>query len=330
MENQKALDVHNASQVERFLARPQVRELLAGWIEGTHRVELLSDAPERGVVYKIDSDRGTCVVRFPLDARKEAALKREARATKELHPLVRIDIPETTFFSSENGRPALAIHRWIDGVPLTTEMYDGMSDESRHDLAHDLAEFLVTVHAVDLAEAATWCGVGSLEHLPPGYGKPQWFDEDLRARTPKALHPQLEPGLITVVTETIREFEELVVSREELVFGHGDIHGFNLAMRPTAKGYGLGGIFDFEIAGIQDTHEDFFRLYFISSDLVDRTVGAYEGKREHEAPLDRARIHLYWRAFLIYLMMEHLEMDNFDLFQLYKKLLVETVSDKER
>ena len=89
------------------------------------------------------------------------------------------------------------------------------------------------------------------------------------------------------------------------------------------KGYELGGIFDFEIAGILDIHEDFFRLYFVSSDLVDRVVSAYE-ETHNQATLDRARIDLYWRAFLIYLMMENVGEGNLDLFQLYKRLLIES------
>ena len=51
-----------------------------------------------------------------------------------------------------------------------------------------------------------------------------------------------------------------------------------------------------------------------------------EGKRE----LDRARVRLYWRAFLIYLMMENVESDNLDMFRLYKNLFTETVERETR
>jgi aminoglycoside phosphotransferase (APT) family kinase protein len=324
----EALNVHDTAQVERFLARPQIKKLVAGWIGGDCRVEPLSDAPERGAVYKVHSDRGVCVVRFPASEGQEAALRKESRIAQALRPLVRLALPEPAVFSAESGRPAFAVHRWIDGGPLTTEMYVHMAEEARHKLAQDLAEFLATVHSVDLAEAATWYSHEKVEHLtPPNYGKPGWFDGNLRSRIPAVLNPRLEPNLVLAVTEIVRDFEALTVSGAELVFGHGDIHGYNLAMRPTANGYELSGVFDFELAGVQDVHEDFFRLHFVASDLVERTVGAYDKKRGHKVTLDRARIRLYWRAFLIYLMLKHLEMGNLDLFQLYKGLLVETVRD---
>ncbi len=329
MKDQNAFNVHDGLQVEQFLASPQIKESLSRWTAGTCRVELLSDDPDRGVVYRVHSGQGGCVLRFPLDKRQETTLRRESRIARELLPLVCMDIPETRFFPAENGWPAHAVHQWIAGEPLTTEMYDHMPEGSKCKLAHALAEFLSTLHSVDLTTAATCYDDGALAHLAPGYGKPQWFDGRLRARIPDALHPHLDPTLILAVTETIRGFETLAVDGKELALCHGDIHGYNLAMRAAAQGYELGGVFDFEIVGILDAHEDFFRLYFVSSDLVERVVDAYEEKR-NQVTLDMARVGLYWRAFLIYLMMENLEIDDLDLFQLYKGLFVETVESQER
>jgi aminoglycoside phosphotransferase (APT) family kinase protein len=322
-----AFDVRDASQVERFLARPEIKTLLAEWVNDIRHAEKLSDAPWQGVVYKVHADHGACVVRFPVSEEQEVALVREARITKALRPLVDIDLPEPTVFPAEGERPALAVHPWVDGEPLTPEMYEQMSETSKDGLACDLAGFLAAVHAIDLAQAAAWCGDEGAEYwTQPGYGKPGWFGDDLRARIPGALNPHLEPRLVSAVAEAVQGFEALAVSGTDLVFAHGDIHGFNLAMRPTARGYALGGVIDFGIAGIQDAHEDFFRLYFIASDLVERTVAAYEGLRQ--ASLDRARIDLYWRAFLIYLMVEHLEMGTIEPFELYKRLFIQTVIAK--
>ncbi len=326
MQDQSAVNVHDRLQVEQFLARPQIIESLSRWVAGTWRVELLSDDPGRGVVYRMHSGQGGCVLRFPLDEMQAAALRQESRIAQGLCPLVRMDIPETRFFPAENDRPAYSVHQWIDGEPLMTEMYVRMAEESRHKLAHDLAEFLVTLHSVDLAEVATWYTDETLAHPPSGYGKPQWFDGRLRAGIPEVLNPHLEPNLVSAVAETIHGFETLAVDGKELALCHGDIHGYNLAMRPSAQGYELGGVFDFEIAGILDAHEDFFRLYFVSADLVERVVDAYEGKRG-QVTLDRARVRLYWRAFLIYLMMENV---GHDLFQLYKNLFAEAVESKVR
>ncbi|MCP4401999.1 MAG: aminoglycoside phosphotransferase family protein [bacterium] len=211
---------------------------------------------------QVHSGRGGCVVRFPLDEKQGAALRQESRIARELCSLVHIEIPETRFFPADNGQPAYARHQWIDGEPLTTAMYSHMPTESRHKLADDLAEFLTVLHSIDPMNAGTWYDDEPLAHQSSIDGKLQWFDGRLRARIHEALNPHLEPNLILAVTETVHSLETLVVDREELVLCHGDIHGYNLAMRAAAQGYELGGVFDFETTSILDVHEDFFRLYF--------------------------------------------------------------------
>ena len=44
--------------------------------------------------------------------------------------------------------------------------------------------------------------------------------------------------------------------------------------------------------------------------------------------LNDERINLYWRAFLLYLMMEFLEAQNDDLFRLYRDMFVDTIKAK--
>jgi hypothetical protein len=110
-----------------------------------------------------------------------------------------------------------------------------------------------------------------------------------------------------------------------MTFVHGDIHGFNLAMQPGSHGYELSGIFDLENAGALDIHEDFFRLYFITPNLVDCTINIYNQKNTNRKPLDNERINLYWRAFLLYLMMENLETENHAGFQLYENMFIDTI-----
>ncbi|MCP4401998.1 MAG: hypothetical protein GY801_32450 [bacterium] len=56
-------------------------------------------------------------------------------------------------------------------------------------------------------------------------------------------------------------------------------------------------------------------------------MNACEGKRE-QVTLDRMRVRLYWRAFLIYLMMENVESYNPGRLRLYKNLFAETVVRK--
>jgi len=96
-------------------------------------------------------------------------------------------------------------------------------------------------------------------------------------------------------------------------------------MCPGIHGNVLSGIFDFENAGVLDIHEDFFRLYFITPELVDRIISTYNQKSVNRNPLDNQRINLYWRAFLLYLMMENLEPENQAHFQLYENIFANTI-----
>ena len=323
-----ALDVHQPIQVERLLQRPPTRDLLWPWIRSTLRVEILSDAFERTVVCKVHSESGISVVRFPLDCGQASALQKEANITSHVQELVKIELPDISFFPQNEHRPALAVHRWIDGEPLTTEMYDALAETSKETLSDDIAGFLSTLHAVDLLEAARWCGITEsdlAEQDPSAFGQPKWFDLNMRERVSQMVASSRDERVSSIAEQTLAEFERVAVTREQLVFAHGDVHGYNLAMRHAGGTYRLVGIFDFAIAGILDVHEDFFRLFFVSSDLVERVVRSYASKSGATGlpALQMLRIDSYWRAFLLYLMVEHLEAGAEARFQEYRQMLVE-------
>ena len=115
---------------------------------------------------------------------------------------------------------------------------------------------------------------------------------------------RLDNTLSDLFEETVSLFEALKISPGFMVFGHGDMHGFNMAMGIEPTGNRLIGVFDLECAGILDIHEDFFRLSLVSEDLLEHVLAAYQNMSDRTCPINRDRIAIYYRAFLFYLMAE--------------------------
>jgi aminoglycoside phosphotransferase (APT) family kinase protein len=323
------LNLKEPLQVKRLLLSAEFAALIAAWVRGPAEVKLLSGG-DRCLVYEVRSRAGRCVIRFPQNHFQEIDISREATLCGALRSRVCLEIPHITFFAAQDARPACAVYPWIEGEPLTTDMYQTMSAETRQRLVDDLADFLAATHAVDLQEAARWCGLSGFCPTPDvvtRLGKPDWFAAT-QAKADALLKPHLDEGLATLLDQTSAAFDALESRGDDPVFGHGDLHGFNLAMRPTREGFRLGGIFDFGSAGIQDMHIDFFRLNFIGTDLLRRVVQAYEERTGGRRRLDPARIEIYWRAFLFYLMAEHLEGSHMAQFEQVRGLLVDHMQGK--
>lgn len=113
-----------------------------------------------------------------------------------------------------------------------------------------------------------------------------------------------------VFENTAARFAALSVPPTDLVFGHGDLHGGNLVLVDDDLGPRVAGVLDFENASILDVNYDFGRLNLIDDDLQVRVIAAYQASSGRSHPLDAARIEVYSRAFLIYLMGEQVDLDG--------------------
>jgi aminoglycoside phosphotransferase (APT) family kinase protein len=253
--------------------------------------------------YRVNGPDGDFIIRLAGDEAYLEALRREERMVAGLRGRVTLLIPDTTIVES---KPPFAVHRLIQGEPLTTELYDGLSLELRERLVTDLATFFHETHAIPLELACDWLGVSweGKSAAAAMRGTPLWFSQEavreLRSRLDKILDTEEQD----VFVDTVRRFEALDTYPDYMVFGHGDIHGFNLALRLDTLGPRLTGVFDFGCAGILDIHEDFFRLSLVSEDLLERVVAQYGRLGGSERRIDRERIRIYYRAFLFYLMSE--------------------------
>jgi hypothetical protein len=173
----------------------------------------------------------------------------------------------------------------------------------------DLASLFRAFHAVLLELACTWldlpyAGSPPTAALAARFGKPAWFCPDATAAIRTAVAPTLNRGEIALFEDTVHRFEALEADAATLVFGHGDIHGYNLAMGEDTLGPRLAGVFDLGNAGVLDIHEDLFCLSLVSESLLDEVIGAYQRLPGPARMIDRQRAAVYYRAFLFYLMAE--------------------------
>ena len=143
------------------------------------------------------------------------------------------------------------------------------------------------------------CGVSDLARV---WGKPAWFNPDAVAALRPRVAPLLSAQEAAWFEDTVRRFEALQPDPINMVFGHGDMHGYNMATVQDASGLRLVGAFDLGCTGILDIHEDLFRLSLVSEALLDRVSVVYQGLAGQTRALHRNRLAIYYRAFLFYLM----------------------------
>jgi aminoglycoside phosphotransferase len=195
----------------------------------------------------------------------------------------------------------------IPGQPLTTHHLDGMSPAARDRLVADLASFFRDTHSIPLQVACEWLGIpfdegSTVIRLAEMRGKPTWFSPEAAAEMRPKLLPLLNSPQRARFEDTVQRFEALETDPDNMVFGHGDLHGYNVALDDDVLGLKLSGVFDLGCAGILDIHEDFFRLSLIGEDLLEQVIQAYQGLSVRKRTLRRERIAVYYRAFLFHLM----------------------------
>lgn len=290
------------ARVLGLLSAPQMQERLVARIGQAAQVTHLG-----GTAFQVTGAGGAFVLRFPQTPGQLAMLEKEARVGRGLRGRLTARIPDTTVIDDLDGCPVLAIHAMLPGQPLTTEVYEDMSAQARDRFLDDLATFFCQTHRIALSTACKWLGIpfhgpGTIEELALRQGKPIWFNADAVADMRRPLASRLDEREKTLFEDTVRHFEALPVDPTWMVFGHGDMHGRNMALQEDDLGLKFAGAFDLGCTSILDIHEDFFRLSFIGEGLVDRILERYRHLCNPDRSLDRRRIAIYYRAFLFYLM----------------------------
>jgi hypothetical protein len=92
---------------------------------------------------------------------------------------------------------------------------------------------------------------------------------------------------------TIAAWSDLAEDPNGKIFGHFDLHGWNIAFDPV--GARLNGVFDFGDSRIGALHEEFIAPSPISPDLTARILPAYEQRTE--LGLDHESVSLLTGAY---------------------------------
>ncbi len=217
------------------------------------------------------------VFRFPGHAGSEAALEREAGLLGRLRPAVSLAVPDLALV---RGPRPFSRHAMIPGRPLLPSDYAHLAEPARARLAEDLARFLAELHALP-PSAMRQAGAGPiLAPVPP---------EEIADR---AL-PLLPSGVRGRAEATLAAWARLGPDPHGEVFGHFDVHGWNLAFDHAAGQ--LNGAFDFGCAGIGPLHQEFVQPAQVSPDLAARLARAYERMSGRE--VDHARVSVLIGTF---------------------------------
>jgi hypothetical protein len=265
--------------VATLLCASRVRRRLGDLVGPNPRVQLLGAG-----TYRVVGPEGEYIVRLAKDESQLALFRKEENVQSGFRERIALQIPDTRVIDDLDGCPSFAVHRMIPGEPLTTQLYCDSSSEAQARLVSDLARFFCQAHCIPIAVACAWLGLSyegeeTAARLASTRGKPLWFDPSSVAEMRPRLMQRLDDAQAAVFEATVTRFGELEIDPGYMVFGHGDMHGFNV-------------------------HEDFFRLSLVSEDLLERVIAAYGHLTGHAPELDRERIAIYYRAFLFYLMAE--------------------------
>lgn len=95
--------------------------------------------------------------------------------------------------------------------------------------------------------------------------------------------------LESFIFQCFEEYSAISITEEQLVFGHFDCQGCNMAFNVNTSS--LDGIFDFSDVSIHDFHKNLYRLNCIPFDLMQRVCKLYQDKTGRF--VDIKRINLY-------------------------------------
>jgi aminoglycoside phosphotransferase (APT) family kinase protein len=199
------------------------------------------------------------VVRVPKDRGALDVLRREEKFCQYVLTLTPpLETPDLVVHEVD-GYP-FSLHRKIGSGLFTQKKYKALTDYERDEAAEKLAVFFMLMHETPLSYAETTLGA-------PKRAGPSCFK-----RIVQTIEEKLDPNLKEFAHAVVREYRNWPTEKQQLVFGHFDLHDGNVGADSNGR---LVGAFDFADCAIGDIHDDFAPLFYISPDLASRTVARY-------------------------------------------------------
>jgi Phosphotransferase enzyme family len=168
---------------------------------------------------------------------------REAQVLQALSGRPGLEVPEVVAASSD---PVFFVTRLIGGSPLSYELLNAASEAQVGKIGRELARFLSSLHQPEtLACVAAAAGPVRAPDPPP-----QATTDELRAR----LVPMLRPDQRPIVSRWCAWADDVLASCGDLVFAHGDLHGYNQVWDQQRLRLRL--VADFETSGAAEAEYD--------------------------------------------------------------------------
>jgi aminoglycoside phosphotransferase (APT) family kinase protein len=216
-------------------------------------------------------EAGDTIFKFPKRPEAIPRLRKEARVLALIRPRVPLVVPDMRLHEA----PTLfSEHRMIPGAMIETPQYEVLSESQRQAMAESLAGFYAALHAIPVAEA-----IGAGAEPNPG-----WPPTGAIMRLAEA---KLPPGLHDFARRALAAYDALPPC--ETTFCYYDGHGWNMAF-DHERGV-LNGLYDFADAGLGPAPKDLCYTNFISPDLTERLISAYEARTGNA--IDRREVALH-------------------------------------
>ena len=234
---------------------------------GLKKIKILRRLPggSRSFAYQADH----FVIRFPKTPAVFREMRREKKIIDELYPQISGEYRKKIhrLFIQTGEFPFSYLEKFsgkiCDNRPKShfTTSYKNLTDKQKKLLAHDLAEFFIVLHSLD---------VGDLKAAQKNKTVNEW---DF-TKQPDFKYDKIKKALAQYTDNQIDLDQYQIKTVTKKAFCHNDLSGSNMLITTSKKSI-LNGVIDFAKACITSSCNDFIPLYKLDRRLVVDTLTLY-------------------------------------------------------
>jgi aminoglycoside phosphotransferase (APT) family kinase protein len=243
---------------------------------------------------------GEWLVRLARNAEASRALRVEAALMPQLAPSLNLAVPVIERLAPYQGDLLAAIHRKVEGTPLTREVYESLPPDQQKRAVHDLARFLRALHKTS-HKVAREAGVPACDYpfcrtedgITPGSASEQYWGNFERLLS----YPQVDLDTAHFCADVARALTRLV--REEPqppALVHGDLHAEHVLY--DVKAGRISGVIDFTDVLLADPALDLMYAYNAYGEGVLSNLLRHYTPNRSQRLAERVRLLHSWYATL--------------------------------
>lgn len=270
--------------------------------------EILKDSVQ-GLVCHIRTKENDHVIHLPNSPERKQSLRWQKTVIDKINQELIPEVYVPSIEILEYGTTLLAAQPRVVGESLSSEAYSELTDREREKLADEIVRFVSLLHVTPesfLDTAMTQRTPKRAESYPlKRVGREQLvFGRDAREMVEEFNKSNFVRA--SVIFERCIRYCETSSDVPDEVFGHFDLHGYNILIDP-GRGR-IAGIIDFENCERHDRALEFCRFPLVSTELLDQIERKYTAYG-HTA-LERGKIDAYYGLFLGHLLDANLRTRN--------------------